>query len=95
MADALARLVIARLEDLAELGLVTIDTHIRVPPALIRAVADTFDDDRVLAERGLADDPEEQDTAASGGPGRVLRGRVLPGVRRSPRRPGRPERCCS
>jgi hypothetical protein len=66
MADAIARLVVARLEDLAELGLVTIDTHIRVPPALVRAVADTFDDDRVLADLGLADDLEEQDTAVSG-----------------------------
>ena len=70
MADALTRLTVARLEDLAELGLLTIDTHIRVPPALIRCVADAFDDDRVLAELGLGEDPGQPDaepTAAGKG----------------------------
>lgn len=66
MASAITRLVVARLEDLAELGLLIIDSRIRVPPALIRAVADAFDDDQVLADLGLADDPDTPGTAVSG-----------------------------
>jgi hypothetical protein len=57
MAGALTRAAIGRLEALAELGLLTIDTHFRVPPALIGCVADTFDNDWVLADLGLREAP--------------------------------------
>ena len=49
-----------RLEELAELGLLTIDTHFRVPPAIIRCVADAFDDPSLLAELGLGESPLEE-----------------------------------
>ncbi|WP_168709325.1 plasmid pRiA4b ORF-3 family protein [Arthrobacter sp. PAMC25564] len=61
MADALTRVAVGRLEALAELGLLAIDTHFRVPPALIRCVADTFDHDWVMAELGLGEAPDEAD----------------------------------
>ncbi len=44
-AEIISRLALGRLERLAELGLLTIDTHFRVPPALIGCVLDAFDDD--------------------------------------------------
>ncbi|MCY0903844.1 plasmid pRiA4b ORF-3 family protein [Arthrobacter sp. H14-L1] len=43
--EIISRLALGRLERLAELGLLTIDTHFRVPPALIGCVVDAFDDD--------------------------------------------------
>jgi hypothetical protein len=58
MAGILTQLAVDRLDDLAELGLVTIDTHFRVPPALIRCVANVFDDDWVLADLGLNQVPD-------------------------------------
>lgn len=61
MADLLSRMAVARLEALAELGLLTIDTHFRVPPALIGCVADVFDNDYVLAYLGLREAPDDAD----------------------------------
>jgi hypothetical protein len=54
-------MAISRLEALAELGLLTIDTHFRVPPALIGCVADTFDNPWVLADLGLGEAPDDED----------------------------------
>ncbi|MET3811774.1 plasmid pRiA4b ORF-3 family protein [Arthrobacter sp. UYEF3] len=59
MAGVLTRAVLSRLEALAELGLLTIDTHFRVPPALIGCVAGVFDDEWVLSDLGLQPEPEE------------------------------------
>ncbi|WP_146072303.1 hypothetical protein [Arthrobacter sp. Y81] len=59
MAGILTNLAVKRLEDLAELGLLTIDTHFRVPPALIRCIANVFDDDSVLADLGLDQVPDD------------------------------------
>ncbi|WP_211881715.1 plasmid pRiA4b ORF-3 family protein [Pseudarthrobacter albicanus] len=59
IAVALTSAAVRRLEALAELGLLTIDTHFRVPPALIGCVADTFDNDRVLADLGLGEAPDD------------------------------------
>lgn len=55
LAGVLTEIAIGRLEALAELGLVTIDTHFRVPSALIGCVADTFDIPWVLSELGIGD----------------------------------------
>ncbi|WP_426226085.1 plasmid pRiA4b ORF-3 family protein [Pseudarthrobacter sp. DSP2-3-2b1] len=60
MAALLTRLAMDRMEALAELGLLTIDTHYRVPPALIGCVADAFDNPWVLAELGLGEKPGEE-----------------------------------
>ncbi|MDQ0923179.1 hypothetical protein QF038_001687 [Pseudarthrobacter sp. W1I19] len=59
-AELLTKVAMGRLEELAELGLLTIDTHFRVPPALIRCVADAFDDPSLLAELGLGESPLEE-----------------------------------
>ena len=59
MAGLLTGVVMRRLDELAELGLLTIDTHFRVPRALIRCIANVFDDDRVLAGLGLGEAPED------------------------------------
>ena len=59
---------VRRLEALAEQGLLTIDTHFRVPPALVRCIANVFDDDRVLADLGLIDASEDA------GPGSAMPG---------------------
>lgn len=59
MADMLTGVAMTRLDGLAELGLLTIDTHIRVPPALIRCIANVFDDDWVLADLGLGETPDQ------------------------------------
>jgi hypothetical protein len=59
MAGILTRVAVDRLDELAELGLLTIDTHFRVPPALIRCVANVFDDDSVLADLGLDQVPDD------------------------------------
>jgi hypothetical protein len=70
-AELLTKVAMGRLEELAELGLLTIDTHFRVPPALIRCVADTFDYPPLLADLGLEesvdDDEAEAPTAADAG----------------------------
>ncbi|HSN36028.1 MAG TPA: plasmid pRiA4b ORF-3 family protein [Arthrobacter sp.] len=55
MAGLLTGVAMSRLEELAALGLLTIDTHLRVPPALVRCIANVFDDDWVLADLGLVD----------------------------------------
>lgn len=55
----LTRVALARLEDLADLGVLTIDTHFRVPRVLIRSVADVFDDEWVLSAVGLLPGPDE------------------------------------
>ena len=59
MAGVLTRAVLGRLEALAELGLLSIDTHFRVPPPLIGCVAGVFDDEWVLSDLGLQPEPEE------------------------------------
>ncbi|WP_219928136.1 plasmid pRiA4b ORF-3 family protein [Arthrobacter sp. HMWF013] len=62
MITMLTRLAMARMEALAELGLVTIDTHYRVPTALVGCVADAFDHPWVLADLGLGEESEGQET---------------------------------
>ncbi|WP_035773019.1 hypothetical protein, partial [Arthrobacter sp. Br18] len=59
MASLLTRLALGRFEALAELGLLTIDTHFRVPESLVGCVADTFDNPRILAELGLMEAPDD------------------------------------
>ncbi|WP_142062404.1 MULTISPECIES: hypothetical protein [unclassified Pseudarthrobacter] len=59
-AELLTKVAMGRLEELAELGLLTIDTHFRVPPAIIRCVADAFDDPSLLAVLGLGESPLEE-----------------------------------
>lgn len=59
MAGVLTKLAVDGLVELAELGLLTIDTHFRVPPALIRCVDNVFDDDSVLADLGLDQVPDD------------------------------------
>lgn len=63
--EAMTRLftdmAVDRLNRLADLGLLTIDTHFRVPPAVIRCVANVFDDEWVLAGLGLAPAPDAGD----------------------------------
>jgi hypothetical protein len=61
MTRLLTDMAMDRLNGLAELGLLIIDTHFRVPPALIRCVANVFDDDWVLAGLGLAPAPDAGD----------------------------------
>ncbi len=61
MAGLLTSLAVGRLEALAELGLLTIDTHFRVPPALISCVAEVIDKDWVLADLGLGEAPDDAD----------------------------------
>ncbi|MDJ0355445.1 plasmid pRiA4b ORF-3 family protein [Paenarthrobacter sp. PH39-S1] len=63
--DILGRMTVGRLERLAELGLLTIDTHFRVPPALIGCVLDAFDDDVIdRLHLGEAVDDAKLPTAA-------------------------------
>jgi hypothetical protein len=64
MAELLTGVAMSRLEELAELGLLTIDTHFRVPPPLIRCIANVFDDDRVLADLGIGQVPDNADADA-------------------------------
>lgn len=78
MTRLLTKVAMDRLEALAELGLLTIDTHFRVPPALIGSVADTFDNPWVLAELGLGEAPDDEEvevpnagTAALGAPAKA------------------------
>ena len=72
MTELLTSMAVGRLEALAELGLLTIDTHFRVPPALIRCVADVFDDDRLLEALGLEEGPEDPEAEP------ILRGPATP-----------------
>ncbi|MGY2746288.1 plasmid pRiA4b ORF-3 family protein [Arthrobacter sp. UYCu723] len=60
-AGLMTSLAVGRLEALAELGLLTIDSHFRMPPALIGCVAEVFDHDWVLADLGLEEDPDDAD----------------------------------
>ncbi|MET4136678.1 plasmid pRiA4b ORF-3 family protein [Pseudarthrobacter sp. PvP090] len=93
-ADLLTGVAISRLEELAELGLLTIDTHFRVPPALIRCIANVFDDDWVLADLGLGDAPDDADFAPfeQGGaaPEAAAPAPALSVARESPRLAGTP-----
>ncbi|MCB5281892.1 MULTISPECIES: plasmid pRiA4b ORF-3 family protein [unclassified Arthrobacter] len=59
MVGVLTDAAVSRLEALAELGLMTIDTHFRVPAAVIGCVAGVFDDDEVLSDLGLQPGPDE------------------------------------
>lgn len=77
MADLLARTAVAGLEALAELGLLGIDTHFRVPPALVGCVADVFDHDYVLAYLGLDQAPDDADVEEPAG-------KTRPGRRQAP-----------
>jgi hypothetical protein len=63
-AELLTKVAMGRLEELAELGLLTIDTHFRVPPVLIRCVADTFDYPPLLAELGLEESVDDDEAKA-------------------------------
>ncbi|MFC9353080.1 hypothetical protein [Arthrobacter sp. NPDC057013] len=47
-----------QLERLEEQGILTIDTHFRVPPAVVRCIATTYEDATVLADLGLLDLPD-------------------------------------
>ncbi|MFE4837741.1 hypothetical protein ACFRAU_24045 [Arthrobacter sp. NPDC056691] len=47
-----------QLKGLAEQGILTIDTHFRVPPALVRCIATTYEDATVLEDLGLLDLPD-------------------------------------
>lgn len=47
-----------QLEALAGQGILTIDTHFRVPPALVRCIANTYEDATVLEDLGLLDIPD-------------------------------------
>lgn len=47
-----------QLEALAGQGILTIDTHIRVPPALVRCIATIYEDASVLEDLGLLDLPD-------------------------------------
>lgn len=90
MADLLTGVAMTRLEGLAELGLLTIDAHIRVPPALIRCVANVFDDDWVLADLGLGEVPDD---GAGREPLQAAPGTAAPAlsaVREAPRAGGGP-----
>jgi hypothetical protein len=77
MADLLARVAVAGLEALAELGLLTIDTHFRVPPAIVGCVADVFDHDYVLVYLGLEQAPDDADVEEPAG-------KTQPGRRQAP-----------
>lgn len=63
-AAQLTKIVMDRLEELAELGLLTIDTHFRVPPVLIGCVAEVFDDPGLLAGLGLEESLDHEAVAA-------------------------------
>ncbi|MCY0906020.1 hypothetical protein OS914_14130 [Arthrobacter sp. H14-L1] len=65
-AGLLTRMAVVRLESLAELGLLTIDTHFRVPPAVVANVADVFDNEQLLEDLGLAEVPDDPDPEPGG-----------------------------
>ncbi|MDP9695130.1 UNVERIFIED_ORG: hypothetical protein J2X79_002699 [Arthrobacter globiformis] len=56
--EALKAAAVSQLEALAEQGILTIDTHFRVPPALVRCIANTYEDATVLQDLGLLDIPD-------------------------------------
>ena len=94
MAGLLTGVAISRLEELAELGLLTIDTHFRVPPPLIRCIANVFDDDWLLADLGIGQAPDDADFEPTGfeptegsraNSEPALRAPVLAAVRDAPR----------
>lgn len=59
MAGLLTGVAVSRLEELAELGLLAIDTHFRVPPPLVRCIANVFDDEWLLADLGIVQAPDD------------------------------------
>lgn len=62
-AALLTNVAMERLRELADLGLLTIDTHFRVPPVLIESVAETFDDPQLLAKLGLGESFDDEEKA--------------------------------
>ncbi|WP_395404224.1 hypothetical protein ACHMXB_07815 [Arthrobacter sp. UC242_113] len=56
--ESLKAAAMSQLEALAEQGILTIDTHFRVPPALVRCIASTYEDAEVLEDLGLLDIPD-------------------------------------
>jgi len=60
MAGLLTKVTMDRLQELADLGLLTIDAHFRVPQALVACMADTFDNPWLLAELGLGESPGDE-----------------------------------
>jgi hypothetical protein len=97
MAGLLTGVALGRLEELAELGLLTIDTHFRVPPALIRCIANVFDDDWLLADLGIAEAADagaeagvEPTGQGPAGAGATFPAPALTAVRDAPRPAGTP-----
>ncbi|MFE4543001.1 hypothetical protein [Arthrobacter sp. NPDC056727] len=56
--ESLKTAALGQLETLAGQGILTIDTHFRVPPALVRCIATTYEDASVLEDLGLLDLPD-------------------------------------
>ncbi|WP_314196426.1 hypothetical protein [uncultured Arthrobacter sp.] len=56
--ESLKAAAMNQLEALAGQGILTIGTHFRVPPALVRCVANTYEDATVLEDLGLLDIPD-------------------------------------
>jgi hypothetical protein len=56
--ESLKAAAMNQLEALAGQGILTIDTHFRVPPALVRCIANTYEDATVLEDLGLLDIPD-------------------------------------
>ena len=51
-------MALSQLEGLAGQGILTLDTHFRVPPPLVRCIANTYEDAAVLEDLGLLDLPD-------------------------------------
>ncbi|MFC7849837.1 hypothetical protein ACFUTU_15315 [Arthrobacter sp. NPDC057388] len=56
--ESLKTAAMGQLEALAGQGILTIDTHFRVPPALVRCIAAIYEDPSVLEDLGLLDLPD-------------------------------------
>ncbi|MFF2317364.1 hypothetical protein ACFVTE_13950 [Arthrobacter sp. NPDC058097] len=56
--ETLKAAALGQLEGLAEQGILTIDTHFRIPPAVFRCIATTYEDATLLEELGLLDLPD-------------------------------------
>lgn len=56
--ESLKAAAMHQLEALAEVGILTIDTHFRIPPALVQCIANTYEDATVLEDLGLPDIPD-------------------------------------
>jgi hypothetical protein len=56
--ESLKSAAMGQLEALAGQGILTIDTHFRVPPALVRCIAAIYEDPSVLDDLGLLDLPD-------------------------------------